>query len=120
MPIHPPILMPRAPPPLTPINLQLAPMATVVMLSPRLLELVGGRNNPPVATVAVTRAGVRNYSSDELDRMLQCIRTVLPTGNDMWELVAQLHGNYFPDCNQNAVSIKKRVLPTSQQTAYHW
>jgi hypothetical protein len=95
-------------------------MATVVMLSPRLLELVGGRNNPPVATVAVTRAGVRNYSSDELDRMLQCIRTVLPTGNDMWELVAQLHGNYFPDCNQNAVSIKKKVLPTSQQTAYHW
>jgi hypothetical protein len=66
----------------------------------------GGRNNPPVATVAVTRAGVRNYSSDELDRMLQCIRTVLPTGSDMWELVAQLHGNYFPDCNQNAVSIK--------------
>jgi len=68
----------------------------------------GGRNHPPVATVAVTRAGVRNYSSDELDRMLQCIRTVLPTGNDMWELVAQLHGNYFPDCNRNAVSIKKK------------
>jgi len=40
--------------------------------------------------------------------MLQCIRTVLPTGNDMWELVAQLHGNYFPDCNRNAVSIKKK------------
>jgi hypothetical protein len=79
----------------------------------------GGRNNPPVATVAVTRAGVRNYSSDELDRMLQCIHTVLPTGNDMWELVAQLHGNYFPDCNQNAVSIKKKIyqlankLPTT-------
>jgi len=68
----------------------------------------GGRNHPPVATVSVTRAGVRNYSSDELDRMLQCIRTVLPTGNDMWELVAQLHGNYFPDCNRNAVSIKKK------------
>jgi len=68
----------------------------------------GGRNHPPVATVAGTRAGVRNYSSDELDRMLQCIRTVLPTGNGMWELVAQLHGNYFPDCNQNAVSIKKK------------
>jgi hypothetical protein len=70
----------------------------------------GGRNHPPVATVAVTCAGVRNYSSDELDRMLQCIRTVLPTGNDMWELVAQLHGNYFPDCNQNAVSIKKNSI----------
>jgi hypothetical protein len=68
----------------------------------------GGRNHPPVATVAVTRAGVRNFSSDELDRMLQCIRTVLPTGNGMWELVAQLHGNYFPDCNRNAVSIKKK------------
>jgi hypothetical protein len=67
----------------------------------------GGRNHPPVATVAVTRAGVRNYSSDKLDRMLQCICTFLPTGNDMWELVAQLHGNYFPDCNRNAVSIKK-------------
>jgi hypothetical protein len=26
----------------------------------------------------------------------------------MWELVAQLHGNYFPDCNRNAVSIKKK------------
>jgi hypothetical protein len=26
----------------------------------------------------------------------------------MWELVAQLHANYFPDCNQNAVSIKKK------------
>jgi hypothetical protein len=70
-----------------------------------------GRNHPPVATVAVTCAGVRNYSSDELDRMLQCICTVLPTGNYMWELVAQLHANYFPDCNRNAVSIKK-ILPT--------
>jgi hypothetical protein len=70
----------------------------------------GGRNNPPVATVAVTHAGVRNYSSDELDRILQCIHTVLPTGNDMWELVAQLHGNYFPDCNRNAVSIKKKII----------
>jgi hypothetical protein len=29
----------------------------------------------------------------------------------MWELVAQLHANYFPDCNRNAVSIKK-ILPT--------
>ena len=74
---------------------------------PTLARARGGRNHPPVATAAVTRAVVRNFSSDKLDRMLQCICTVLPTGNDMWELVAQLHANYFPDCNRNAVSIKK-------------
>jgi hypothetical protein len=68
----------------------------------------GGRNHPPVARVAVTRAGVRNYSSDKLDRMLQCICTVLPTGNQVLELVALLHATYFPDCNRNAVSIKKK------------
>jgi hypothetical protein len=83
------------------------PNGSLGLAQPTSARARGGRNNPPVATVAVTRAGVRNYSSDELDRMLQCIRTVLPTGNNMWELVAQLHGNYFPDCNRNAVSIKK-------------
>jgi hypothetical protein len=60
---------------------------------------------PAVITQQSTRsqrrmAGTKNYSNDELMSMLQCIRRVLPIGNDMWQMVAELHALNFPHCNQ--------------------
>ncbi len=45
-----------------------------------------------VNATARSRGGVKNYSNDELSSLLECIRRVLPIGNDQWELVAELHG----------------------------
>jgi len=41
---------------------------------------------------AVNRGGMKNYSDQEVEYMLQCIRCVLPLGHEMWDRVAELHG----------------------------
>lgn len=40
--------------------------------------------------------------------MLECIRRVLPTGNEQWELVAELHAIQYGNCCRNGGSIKKK------------
>ena len=39
---------------------------------------------------------------------MQCIQTVLPIGNDQWQLVAELHGNQYSHCNRTAESICRK------------
>jgi hypothetical protein len=51
--------------------------------------------------------GTKNFSNDELNSLLELIEKVLPTGNEFWELVVDLHKEKFPEMNQNAASIKK-------------
>jgi hypothetical protein len=58
----------------------------------------------------VRRPGTKNYSNDELMSLLQCIRSVLPLGRDMWQIVADLHANNFPHCNRDAQSIQRKYL----------
>jgi hypothetical protein len=54
------------------------------------------------------RSGVINYSSEECTALLQCIRAVLPIGNEQWQMVAELHGNQYSHCNRTAESIRHK------------
>ncbi len=69
-----------------------------------------GRSNAAAATTTTTkctRGGVKNYSSEEIFVLFESIRRALPTGNEQWELVADLHSVHFANCNQSGDSIKK-------------
>ncbi len=50
--------------------------------------------------------------------MLENIHRILPTGNEQWELVAELHSVHFPNFNQSGESIKKKFykLANAQPT----
>jgi hypothetical protein len=41
------------------------------------------------------RGGVRNYSTAEVDSLLQTIKAVCLIGNEHWEVVAELHSNRY-------------------------
>ena len=58
--------------------------------------------------------GTKNFSNDELSSILELIEKVLPTGNDFWELVVELHKEKFPEMGWNVASIKKKNLQTGQ------
>jgi hypothetical protein len=68
--------------------------------------VVVGSATAPVAVSGgagfVNCGGVKNYSDNEVSMMLQCIHSVLPIGNNQWELVAELHGIQFPQCSRTA------------------
>jgi hypothetical protein len=51
---------------------------------------------------------VKNYSSEEIFVLFESIRRALPTGNEQWELVADLHSVHFANCNRSGDSIKKK------------
>ncbi len=46
-------------------------------------------------TTKPTRGGVKKYSSEEIFAWFERIRRILPTGNEQWELVADLHSVHF-------------------------
>ncbi len=50
--------------------------------------------------------GTKNFGNDEINSVLDLIEKVLPTGNELWELVADLHKERFSGMNCNATSIK--------------
>ena len=78
-----------------------------------------GRSNAAAATTTTTkytRGSVKNYSSEEIFALFESIRRVLPTGNEQWELVADLHSVHFANCNRSGDSIKKN-LQASKCTA---
>jgi hypothetical protein len=54
------------------------------------------------------RGGVRNYSTAEVDSLLQVIWAICQIGNDHWEIVVDLHSNSYADCGQTAESIKRK------------
>jgi hypothetical protein len=56
------------------------------------------------------RSGTKNYSNDELLSLLQCIKCVLPIGQDMWEMVARLHAMNYPQHQRDGKSIKTKYL----------
>ena len=60
------------------------------------------------AAAKQTRGGAKNYSSEEINALLESIRRILPTGNNQWELVADLHSVHFACCNRSGESIKKK------------
>jgi hypothetical protein len=47
--------------------------------------------------------------------LLQCIRSVLPLGRDMWQIVTDLHANNFPHCNFDAQSIQQKYLKLANE-----
>jgi hypothetical protein len=49
--------------------------------------------------------GMKNFGNDDIQSMLDLIEKVLPTGNEFWELVADLHKERFSATKRNAVSI---------------
>ncbi len=61
------------------------------------------------ASAKQTRGGAKNYSSEEINALFESIRRILPTGNDQWELVADLHSVHFACCNRSGESIKKKI-----------
>jgi len=76
---------------------------------------------PPVTSIIVPqpaaqqttrqrRSGSKNYSNDELLSLLQCIKRVLPIGQDMWEMVARLHAINYPQHQRDGKSIKTKYL----------
>jgi hypothetical protein len=67
------------------------------------------------AAGGTARRGVTNYSSDETNALMQCIRRVLPIGNDQWELVAELHGMKYTTNPRNAESIKRKFYSLANQ-----
>jgi hypothetical protein len=69
------------------------------------------------AAGGTARRGVVNYSSDEIDALMQCIRRVLPIGNDQWELVAELHGMNYTTNPWNAESIRRKFYSLANQAA---
>jgi hypothetical protein len=58
---------------------------------------------------------VKNYSNEELSALLECIRRVIPIGNEHWELVADLHAIQYAHCSRNADSIKKKFYKLANQ-----
>jgi hypothetical protein len=59
--------------------------------------------------------GVVNYSSNEIDALMQCIRRVLPIGNDQWELVSELHSMNYTTNPWNAESIWRKFYSLANQ-----
>ncbi|OWZ09768.1 hypothetical protein PHMEG_00017479 [Phytophthora megakarya] len=55
--------------------------------------------------------GVENYSSDDLDKLLQCTSNVLPTSANEWESVRACYENYAAEndrVDRERVSLKKK------------
>ncbi len=59
--------------------------------------------------------GIKNYSEFEISSLLQCIRRVVPIGNDQWELVAELHRMQFSKFSRTADSIKRKFSSLANQ-----
>jgi hypothetical protein len=66
-------------------------------------------------TAGVNRGRVKNYSDQEVDYMLKCIRCVLPLGHEMWERVAELHGVHWPMQARMAESLKRKFHSLANQ-----
>jgi len=64
---------------------------------------------------AVNRGGTKNYSDQEVEYMLQCIRCVLPLGHEMWDRVAELHGVHWPMQGRTAESLKRKFQTLANQ-----
>jgi hypothetical protein len=64
---------------------------------------------------AVNRGGPKNYSDQEVEYMLQCIRCVLPLGHEMWDRVAELHGVHWPMQGRTAESLKRKFQTLANQ-----
>jgi len=63
----------------------------------------------------VNRGGTKNYSDQEVEYMLQCIRCVLPLGHEMWDRVAELHGVHWPMQGRTAESLKRKFQTLANQ-----
>jgi hypothetical protein len=63
----------------------------------------------------VHRPGTKNYSNEELTSFLNCIKSVLLLGREMWQLVANLHATNFPHCCRNATSIQRKYLKLANE-----
>jgi hypothetical protein len=59
--------------------------------------------------------GIKNYSEFEVSSLLQCIRRVVPIGNNQWELVAELHRMQFSKFSRTADSIKRKFSSLANQ-----
>jgi len=58
---------------------------------------------------------VSNYSTDEINALLPIIRSLLLSGNDQWELVAELHSNQHEQLVCTAESIKRKFSSLANQ-----
>ena len=63
----------------------------------------------------VNRGGTKNYSDQEVEYMLQCIRCVLPLGHEIWDRVAELHGVHWPMQGRTAESLKRKFQTLANQ-----
>jgi len=70
----------------------------------------GGRTRQSTGPAAggTARGGVKNYSTAEVDSLLQTIGAICPIGNEHWEVVAELHSNRYAVCSRTAESIKRK------------
>ncbi len=68
------------------------------------------RQSAGPAAGGTAHGGVRKNSlqREEVDSLLQCIRRVVPIGNDPWELVVELHSIAYDLCGCPAESIERK------------
>jgi hypothetical protein len=66
---------------------------------------IAARTSRTQSGKAARSKGTKN-SSNKLTSFLELIEKVLPTGNELWELVVDLQKEKFPEMNWNATSIK--------------